>query len=142
MKCVDNLYSSINVFVIKNVIRNKNIHTYTLTDDAGNVTELQLEVSRRGHQIKAKIVEMKYNDQTVALPQNSFKIEHVIWNGKVRMLNQYLIIGKTQMHLIYNENGNQTKVIANRTHKNEEGLLIVAIRTDKGKFYYQIRNMR
>ena len=66
----------------------------------------------------------------------------VIIGWKVRMLNQYFIIGKTQIHLIYNENGNQTKVIANRTQKNEEGLLIVAIRTDKGKFYYQIRNMR
>jgi hypothetical protein len=142
MKCVDNLYSSINVFVIKNVIRNKNIHTYTLTDDAGNTTELQLEINHNNHEIKAEFINLRYNSYTVALPQNSFKIEYIIENDRIKMLNQFLIIGDTKVHLIYNGNKDQTKVVVNGTQTVEEGLALMMVRTSQGSLNYRIKNMR
>lgn len=85
---------------------------------------------------------MKYNGQLAAIPQNSFKIEYVIKNGEVKMLNQYLIIGDTKVHLIYNGNRDQTQVIMNGTHKIEKGLLLVVVRTNKGNLQHSIMDMR
>ena len=137
---VDNLDSSVDGCVTETIIKNKNIRIYTFTDDAGNTTELQLEINHKKHEIKAKIIDMKYNGQSVALPQNSFKIEYVIKNGEVKMLNQYLIIGNTKVHLIYNGNRDETKV--QDTKEIQEGLYLLIIRTDGGDFQYQIEKIR
>ena len=139
---VDNLDSSVDVSVTEKVIKNKNIRTYTLTDDAGNTTELQCEIKRNNHEIKAEIIDMKYNGQSVALPQNSFKIEHVIKNGTIKMLNQYLIIGDSKVHLIYNQNKDQTKVITNGIQQIEKGLVFMVVRTNKGNLQHSIKNLR
>jgi hypothetical protein len=112
---------------------------YTLTDDAGNTTELHLEVNCTTHQIKAEITDMKYNGESVPLPRNSFKIEHAIKNGKIKMLNQFLTIGDTNVHLIYNENQGHTKTIVNGTEEINEGLSIIVIRTNKGDLQYQLK---
>jgi hypothetical protein len=141
-KGVDNLDSSVDGCITETIIKNRNMRTYTFTDDAGNTTELQLEINHNRHEIKAEIIDIKYNGQSVALPQNSFKVEYVIKNGEVKMLNQYLIIKDTKVHLIYNQNRDQTQVIMNGTHKRENGLLLVVIRTDKGNLQYSIMGMR
>jgi len=138
---VDNLDSSVDSCVTETIIKNKSIHIYTFTDDAGNTTELQLKINHKKHEIKAEIIDIKYNGHSVALPQNSFKIEYVIKNGEVKMLNQYLIIGDTKVHLIYNQNRDQTKVI-NGTQQTEKGLVLVVIRTNKGNLQHSIKNVR
>jgi hypothetical protein len=139
---IDNLDSSVDVSVIERVIKNKSIRTYTLTDGTGNTTELQLEIKQNRHEIMAEIVDMKYNGKPVALPQNSFRIEHVIKNSNIKMLNQYLIIGDSKMHLIYNQNKDQTKIIINGIQQIEEGHIVVVVKTNKGNLQHSIKNMR
>jgi hypothetical protein len=109
-----------------------------LTDDAGNTTELQLEVKHHKHEIKAEIIEMKYNEKPVNIPQNSFKIEYVIENGNTKMLNQFLAIEDTKVHSVYNRNKELTKVIVNGTEGTCEGLLLIIIKTNNGILQYQI----
>jgi hypothetical protein len=75
---------------------------YTLTDDAGNTTELQLEIKQNNHEIKAEIIDIKYNGKSANIRNNSFKIEYIIEDEKVKILNQFLIIGNMKVHLIYN----------------------------------------
>jgi hypothetical protein len=142
VKGVDNLDSSVDVTVTEKNIRGKSIHVYTLTDDAGNTTDLQLEINHHNHEIKAEIINLRYNGYTVALPQNSFKIEYIIENGRIKMLNQFLIIGDTKVHLIYNGNKDQTKVVVNGTQTVEEGLALIMVRTSQGSLNYRIKNMR
>jgi hypothetical protein len=141
MKCVDNLDSSVDVSVIENVIRNKNIHIYTLKDDGGNTTELQLEISHNNHEIKAEIIEMKYNGKSAALPKNSFKIEYTTENGSITVLNQFLVIGDTKVHLIYRGTKDETKIITNGIQQREKGLILMVMKTDKGQLKYSMRNM-
>ena len=142
VKGVDNLDSSVDVSITEKNIRGKSIHVYTLTDDAGNVTELQLEINHNNHEIKAEIINLRYNGYTVAIPQNSFKIEYIIENGRIKMFNQFLIIGDTKVHLIYNGKKDQTKIIVNGTQTVEEGLALMMVRTSQGSLNYRIKNMR
>jgi hypothetical protein len=135
---VDNLDSFVDVLVTENVIKNCIVRTYTLTDDAGNTTELQLEVKHHKHEIKAEIIGMKYNGKPVNIPQNSLKIEYVTENGNTKMLNQFLAIEDTKVHSVYNRNKDQTKVIVNGTEETYEGLLLIVIKTNNGIFQYQI----
>jgi hypothetical protein len=44
---VDNLDSSVDISVTEKVIKKRTIRVYTLTDDNGNTTELQLEILSR-----------------------------------------------------------------------------------------------
>jgi hypothetical protein len=135
---VDNLDSLVDVSVTENVIKNCTIRTYILTDDAGNTTELQLEVKHHKHEIKAEINGMKYNGKPVNIPQNSLKIEYIIENGNAKMLNQFLTIEDTKIHSIYNRNRDQTKVTVNGTEETWEGLLLIVIKTNNGILQYQI----
>jgi hypothetical protein len=139
---IDNLDSSVDVSVTEKTIKNKNTRTYMLTDDAGNTTELQLEINFNRHEIKAEIIDIKYNGHSVALPQNSFRIEYIIKNGNIKMLSQYLIIGEIKVHLIYNQNKDQTKVITNGIQQLEEGLVLVIVRTNRGNLQHSIKNIR
>ena len=101
-----------------------------------------MEINRNNHEIKAEIIDMKYNGKPSTLPQNSFKIEHIIKNSNIKMLNQYLIIGDSKVHLIYNQSKGQTKVIINGIHEMEKGLVYVVVRTNKGNLQYSIKDMR
>jgi hypothetical protein len=139
---VDNLDSFVDISVTEKVIRNRAIRTYTLTDDAGNITELQLEVKHHKHEIKAELIEMKYNRELAVIPQNSFKIEYIVENGKVKMLNQYLTMGDITVHLIYNRTNGQTKAIINGIEEIHEGLSLLILRTDRGWFDYEVREIR
>jgi hypothetical protein len=135
---VDNLDLSVNISLTEKVIKNRTVRTYTLTDDAGNTTELQLEIKHHKHEIKAEIIEMKYNEKLADIPQNSFKIEYIVENGEVKMLNQFLTIEGTKIHSIYNRNKDQTKIIANGTEETCDGLLLIVIKTNNGILRYQI----
>jgi hypothetical protein len=135
---VDNLDSFVDVFVTENVIKNYTVRTYTITDDAGNTMELQLEVKHHKHEIKAEIIDMKYNKKSVNIPQNSFKIEYIVENEEVKMLNQFLTIEDTKIHTVYNRNKELTKVIVNGTEETCEGLLLIIIKTNNGILQYQI----
>jgi uncharacterized membrane protein len=136
---VDNLDLSVDISVTEKVIKNRTIRTYTLTDDAGNTTELQIDIKLNNHEMKAEIIDLKYNDESVTLPKNSFKIEHVIEDGNIKMLNQFLVIGDAKAHLIYGKTNNQTKVIINGVQEIHEGLSLVVFRTERGHFTYQIQ---
>jgi hypothetical protein len=136
---VDNLDPFVDISVTEKVIKNYTVRAYTLTDDAGNIMELQLEIKHHKHEIKAEIIDMKYNEKPVYIPKNSFKVEYVIKEGRIKMLNQFLTIDSTKVHLIYNETNNQTKIITNGVEEIHEGLSLVILRTDRGYFNYQIQ---
>jgi hypothetical protein len=136
---VDNLDPFVDISVTEKVIKNRTIRTYTLTDNAGNTTELQIDIKLNNHEIKAEIIDLKYNDESVTLPKNSFKIEHVIEDGNIKMLNQFLVIGDAKVHLIYSKTNNQTKIITNGVEEIHEGVSLVVFRTEIGHFTYQIQ---
>ena len=135
---VDNLDLSVGVSITESVINNKRIRMYTLIDDAGNTTELQLEIKQNNHEMKAEIIDIKYNEKSANIRNNSFKIEYVIEDENVKILNQFLIIGDMKVHLIYNGTKNETRVISG-TEEIQEGLYLIMIRTDKGELHYHIK---
>jgi hypothetical protein len=139
---VDNLDPSVDVFLTESVIRSKSTRLYSLTDDAGNTTDIYIEINHTSHQIKAEITGLKYNGESVPLPANSFKSEYTIKDGKIRMLNQFLTIGDTKVHLIYNEKQGHTRTIVNGTEELNEGLSLIVIWTKKGDLWYRIEKMR
>ncbi|MBU7014392.1 MAG: hypothetical protein HXS52_13760 [Theionarchaea archaeon] len=132
---VDNL-SSTKIFIDEESSKNRKIRTYTLTDDAGNTTELAVEIQSVGREIKAEIVNLKYNSQPVSLPENQLKIEYLIEGSSIKRLNQFLLIGDTRIHLIYHRAKGYTQLTAKGTEDNKQGVLIVILQTRKGIFQY------
>jgi hypothetical protein len=133
---VDNLDLSVDISVTEKVIKNRTVRTYALTDDAENTTELQLEVKHHKHEIKAEIIDMQYNGECVDIPQNSFKIEYIVENGEVEMLNQFLTIEDIKVHLIYQRTETQTKIIIDGRQETRQGILIAVLKTWRGEFQY------
>lgn len=120
---------------------NKIIHIYLLTEDVGNTTELTLEVNHHGHQIKAEVTSLKYNDGPVFLPKNLFRIEYNIEDGKIKMLNQFLTINEKNIQVIYDRNKDQAKIITDNTQEVYEGLVTITLQTWKGELHYQTRQI-
>ena len=85
---------------------------------------------------------MKYNGKSAALPKNSFKIEYTSRNGSINVLNQFLVIGDTKVHLIYRGTKDETKVITNGIQQREKGLILVIVRTNRGNLQHSIKNIR
>jgi len=133
---VDNLDPSVDVVVTEEPAKNRDIRTYILTDDAGNTLKLQFEIKRTKHELKAEIIGLEYNDTPVAVLKNSIKVEYIVEQGNVKMLNQFFIIGNIKVHLIYDRNKDQTKTIINGTTEYQEGLVRVVISTSKGDLAY------
>ncbi len=138
---VDNLDPSVDVLVIEEPAKNRDIRTYILTDDAGNTLKLQLEIKRTKHELKAEIIGLEYNDTPVAVLTNSIKVEYIVEQGNVKMLNQFFIIGDINVHLIYDRNKDQTKTIINGTTEYQEGLIRVVISTSKGDLAYRFEKI-
>lgn len=138
---VDNLDPSVDVSVEEEPVKNRNIRTYTLTDHAGNTLKLQLEIKRTKHELKAEIIGLEYNDTPVAVPKNSIKVEYILEQGKVKILNQFFIIGDIKVHLIYDRTKDQTKTIINGSTEYQEGLMLVVISTSKGDFEYRFKKI-
>lgn len=138
---IDNLDSSVTISQIERPIKGMDNRIYILTDDTGNTTELQLEIKCTKHQIRARIVSLKYNDTPVILPENLLKVEYVIRNGRIKMLNQFLVIGGIKVHLFYNESRDQTK-ITGEIQEVQEGLVLLVIRTHNGHIQYHTSRMR
>ncbi|MBU7019780.1 MAG: hypothetical protein HXS41_01885 [Theionarchaea archaeon] len=116
--------------------RNRVIRVYSLTDDAGNTTELTIEIQHAGKEIKAEITRLKYNNQPVPIAENQLKIEYLIEEGQVKKLNQFLLVRDTQAHLIYHRNKGSTEIITNGVKETKQGAFIVILQTQKGTLQY------
>lgn len=138
---IDNLDSLVEVSITESSEKGRIITTCILTDDAGNTTELRMEIKNTAHEIRAEILSLRYNSIEANLPRNSFKIEYVVKDGEIIMLNQSLIIGDKKFHLIYNESTNRTRVV-NETQEALEGLYFLSIRTEKGSLQCQVTEVR
>jgi hypothetical protein len=136
---VDNLDSSVTVSAAEQTMRNEVIRVYTLVDDAGNTTEVQLEIKHQKHEIKAEIIDLKYNNIQAKIPHNSFKIEYIVESSRAKELNQYLVVGNTKIHLIYRVNENQTKINVNGSQQISAGLVLVVIKTGSEEFKYRFK---
>jgi hypothetical protein len=137
---VDNL-SSVEISIIEENTKNKSIRAYTLTDDAGNMTELIVEIQHAGKEIRMEITSLEYNNRPVPLPENQLKIEYLIEKGQVKKLNQFLIMGDTQVHLIYHRNEDSTEIIMNNTNETKQGAFIVILQTQKGTLQYTLEEV-
>ncbi|MGC1122314.1 MAG: CARDB domain-containing protein [Candidatus Methanofastidiosia archaeon] len=142
VKGVDNLDSLVDISMTEETTKNKSIRIYTLTDDAGNKTEVRLQVSRHGQEITSEVVDLKYNGQSVTVPENSLKIEYIIQGNEAKMLNQFLRFGDTDVHLIYQKEKDQTKIVVNGKQQVEDGVLLLVLKTWEGSFQYRVEEMR
>jgi hypothetical protein len=142
VSAVDDLDKSVDILVIERAYGNKKFTTYTLIDDSRNSTELQIEISCHGQQIKAKIMSLKYNDEMVILPRNSFKVEFALGDDKIRMINQYLTIGDTEIHLVYNGAENKTRILMKGSQAVQDGLMLIVCHTYKGELVYELEEVR
>jgi hypothetical protein len=132
---IDNLDSAVDVSVIEIEQRGKKIQVYTLVDDVENVTEITLEIIRNNHHLELEITSLEYNGESATLPNNSLKIEYVVENDNIKVLNQYLVIEKSKIHLFYNRNKDETRVIMGGTQYEEKGFRLLMIRTDGGRLF-------
>jgi hypothetical protein len=131
----DNL-SSVEISIIEENIKNKSMRTYTLTDDRGNATELVIEIQHAGKEIKAEIVSLEYNNQPVSLPENQLKIEYLVEDNDIKKLNQFLLIGDIQVHLIYHRAKDYTQLIVAGKEETRQGAFIVILQTWRGALQY------
>jgi hypothetical protein len=132
---VDNL-GSVDVSIIEENTRNRAIRVYNLTDDAGNATELVIEIQHAGREIKAEITSLKHNNQPVLLAENKMKIEYLIEEDQVKKLNQFLLVRDTQVHLIYHRSKDSTEIIINSVRETKQGVFIIILQTQKGTLHY------
>lgn len=142
IRATDNLDSVVDISVIESERRGRKIQEYTLTDDTENVTEITLEIIHSNHNLELEITGLKYNGEPATPPRNSFKIEYVIENNNVVILNQSLTIEKSKVHLIYNRNKDETRVIMNETQHGEKGTQTLIVRTDRGRLLFSIENVK
>ncbi|MGC1122059.1 MAG: CARDB domain-containing protein [Candidatus Methanofastidiosia archaeon] len=139
---IDNLDSAVDISVMESEQKGKKIQVYTLIDDTKNATEITLEIIHNNHPLESEITGLKYNGEPATLPSNSLKIEYVVENNSIKILNQYLTIEKSKVHLIYNGNKDETRVIMNGKSVEKEGCLVLVVRTDKGNLLSSIENVR
>jgi hypothetical protein len=137
---VDNL-SSVEISIIEENAKNKLIRTYTLTDDTGNATELVIEIQHAGKEIKAEIVSLEYNSQPVSLPENQLKIEYLVENSNIKKLNQFLLVGDIQIHLIYHGTKDYTQLIVAGKEETRQGAFIVILQTWEGTLQYALEEI-
>jgi hypothetical protein len=138
---VDDLSFSVDISFVEENTRNRAIRVYTLTDDAGNMTELTIEIQHAGKEIKAEITSLKYNNQPVPLAENQLKIEYLVEEGQVKKLNQFLLVRDTQVHLIYHRNENSTEIIMINAKETKRGVFIVVLQTQKGTLQYTLEEI-
>ncbi|MGC1122571.1 MAG: CARDB domain-containing protein [Candidatus Methanofastidiosia archaeon] len=141
IKGIDNLDCAVDLCIIESKQKGKAIQVYTLIDDTKNTTEITFEITQNNHHFESEITGLKYNGEPAALPSNSLKIEYIVENNSIKILNQYLTIEKSKVHLIYNGNKDETRVIMNGTSVEEEGCLLLVIRTDRGDLLKTIGNL-
>jgi hypothetical protein len=132
---VDNLDPSVDTTLEEKVIKGNLMRVYTFKDNVGNSTELSLIIKKGNHSIEAEIAEITYNDQTVPVPKNALHVEYVIKENSSKMLNQFLIIDKTEVHLIYNGEKDETTILG---EGKEEGVLLIVIKTVRGGIQYEL----
>jgi hypothetical protein len=137
---VDNL-SSVEISIIEESKKNRMIRTYTLIDDSGNSTELIIEIQHAGKEIKAEVTGLKYNNQPVSLPENQLKIEYLVEENDIKKLNQSLLIGDIQIHMIYHRTKDYTQFIVDGKEENKQGVFIVYLQTCKGAFHYTLEKV-
>ncbi|MBU7024627.1 MAG: hypothetical protein HXS40_10720, partial [Theionarchaea archaeon] len=137
----DNLDSVVDISVIESEQGGRKIQEYTLTDDTDNATEVTLEIIHSNHHLELEITGLKYNVEPATLPRNSLKIEYVVENDNIMVLNQYLTIEKDRVHLIYNRNKDETRVIMNGTQHGEKGSRLLIVRTDGGRLLFSMENV-
>ncbi len=118
------------------------LRTYKVFDLAGNFLLLVERVKKEGHEIKAHIVSLQYNDgQVLALPRNSTNFEWALdENGRLKELEQKLVLGigeqrqeleakfdaeKNQTSIRRKEPGQETKLV-------KPGLVLLLLATERG----------
>ncbi|MBU7025265.1 MAG: hypothetical protein HXS40_13975 [Theionarchaea archaeon] len=138
---VDNLSSSVEVSIVEESKKNRMIRTYTFADDTGNATELIIEIQHAGKEIKAEVTSLKYNNQPVSLQENQLKIEYLVEENDIKKLNQSLLIGDIQIHMIYHRTKDYTQFIVDGKEENKQGIFIVHLQTCKGSFHYTLEKV-
>jgi hypothetical protein len=83
-----------------------------------------------------------YNGQSVAVPENSLKIEYIIQGNEVKILNQFLRFGDYDVHSIYYKEEGQTRIITDGTQQVEDGVILLVLKTWEGSFQYQFEEMK
>ena len=110
--------------------------TITLTDQAGNTTQIKLKDKNRKHKLKAEIKSLIYNNQPVDITKNKLAFD---WKfdkqQNLKELNQYVKSKKDfNIDAVY-KNG-KTKITGKdkngKINKLFDGLILVKISTDKG----------
>ena len=141
----DNLGGPVAVSAVETYLKDLDEHgertrTYTLTDAAGNQTNMDIEIKREGHEIKAEVVGLRYGDNdTVDIPENSLKFE---WStsrdGGIKELEQKLEVEDLfQAKAKYEAKKGQTRIVIEQYGEVKQelikpGLVPLKLNTAKG----------
>ena len=110
--------------------------TITLTDKAGNITEIKLKDKNRKITMKAEIKSIKYNGKLADTSKNKMAF---LWlydkNKNLKMLSQY-VASKKDYNVLAVYNGKNTTLIgkdaSGKILKTEKGLKILKVTTNNG----------
>ncbi|MBI3604658.1 MAG: Ig-like domain repeat protein [Nitrospirae bacterium] len=119
----------------------KESRTYRVTDLAGNSLVLVAEIRRDGHEIKAKIISLQYNNGPVQiLPPNQENFEWEMEAGSLKELEQKISLGQRpnlqEVEAHFEGEKNQTIIVREKpspeTKVVKPGLVLLRLVTDKG----------
>lgn len=127
---LDNLSTASAVTVLDND------DTVTLTDQAGNVTEIKLKDKDRKHQFKAEIKSLSYNNIAADLSKNQMRFEwHFDKQGNLQTLEQK-VQSKKDFSIQAKYGHNQTvlsgKDQSGKINEELDGLVLLKVATNKG----------
>jgi len=122
------------------VVVNDKDDVVTLTDKAGNITEINLKGKDRKKFMLAEIKSLKYNGVLTDISKNKMIFSWLFDKNKnLKMLSQY-VASKKDYNILAVYDGKNTLLLGRdktgRIIKNEKGLKIIKISTDRGDFVW------
>lgn len=113
--------------------------TVTLTDQAGNTSQIKLKEKDRKHKLKAEIKSLSYNGQAQDIRNTSLSFNWEYSKDKLKELNQRIKSKKDfNIEAEYQNKNNTTKLEGKdqtgKIHKTLPGLILLKVKTEKGDF--------
>jgi len=117
------------------------LRTYKVIDQAENSLQLVVKVKKKGNEVKAQVLSLRYNDGPILTAQrNSIKFEFALnKDGMLKELTQKMEIGtgkaKRQVEAKFEAKKNQTVIregAGPETKVVKPGLVLLRMATDKG----------
>lgn len=118
-------------------------NNYIVTDKAGNKVTLKTSGAEIGKQVLLSLDSLQYNTATpTALTKHALAITYAEKNNQITHFNQYFQVqNDKKTDLLYIPKANQTKIVSingkgNKVTEVKDGIYLLNLKTNKGKFEY------